>query len=126
MTKLSLIRLKTNHHYHSRRSSGSIGNLLNSIRYSLGDLEQYNYLKERGFMMTSDTKYKRKQSIKRNDSNDFSRKMSIENLVDITLRKNPNHFEIDELHRLKLMSASLNAFIFCVLVFSIYQGVKVM
>jgi len=52
--------------------------------------------------------------------------MSIENLVDITLRKNPNHFQIDELHRLKLMSASLTAFIFCVLVFSIYQGVKVM
>lgn len=126
MTKLSLIRLKTNHHYHSRRSSGSIGNLLNFVRYSQGDLEQYNYLKERDFMMPMDAKYKRKQSIKRNDSIDFSRKMSFENLEDITLRKNPNHFEIDELHRLKLMSASLTAFIFCVLVFSIYQRVKVM
>jgi hypothetical protein len=126
MTKLSLIRLKTNHHYHSRRSSGSIGNLLNSIRYSQGDLEQYNYLKGRGFMVPKDAKYKRKQSIKRNDSNDFSRKMSIENLENITLRNNPNHYEIDKLHRLKLMSASLTAFIFCVLVFSIYQRVKVM
>lgn len=63
-----------------------------------------------------------------NHSDDFSRKMSIDNLEDMATPKQEcgqkDQFELYELQRLTIMSACLTAFIFCVIVFSIYQRVK--
>ena len=144
--KISLLRWNVKHtQTRGRRlsSSANITNYSKSARCSQGDIQTYTVRHSQGdnnchsFRDNSDFKMANEKSAKRrksstcprkgDSSEEFSKRMSIGNLEDITFPKyepvRRDQFELDELQRLTVMSASLSAFIFCVLVFSVYQRV---